>query len=120
MALEQVAPGRYAARLAMPSPGPYFLETKRRQLGQLVDAQRRAIVPGFADEFRIQPVNTALLQEIAQSSGGRWDPKPAELFARSGGTVSETLLCWRELLAAAAVLFLVDLLLKRLEWKRRC
>ena len=117
--MEQVAPGRYAARVATPSPGAYFLETKLRSQGRLVDAQRRAIVPGFADEFRIQPVDTALLQKIADSSGGRWDPQPAELFISAGRTVPETVLSWRELLTAAAVLFLIDLLLKRLEWRAR-
>ena len=47
-----------------------------------------------------------------QSSGGRYDPPPAELLAPSGRTVPETICAWRELLLAAVVLFLVDLLVE--------
>ncbi len=106
-----------AAWLRWPEFGRFWAQLVRGAMRQ-GPAGSAPATPGFPEEFRIKPADTALLQAIAKESGGRYDPPPAEFFASSGRTVSETILSWRELLLAAVVLFLVDLLLKRVEWKR--
>ena len=106
-----------AAWLRWPEFGRFWAQLVRGAMRQ-GPAGMAPATPGFPEEFRIKPPDTALLQAIAKESGGRYDPPPAELLASSGQTVPETILSWRELLLAAVVLFLVDLLLKRLEWRR--
>jgi hypothetical protein len=114
--LAQIAPGRYAARFAMPADGVYMLETSLSRGGQVIDAQRRAVGSTFPAELRIQPPDTTLLQRIAELSGGRFKPKPADLLASSDRTMPRTLPIWQYLLAAAAVLFFIDVGLKRIAW----
>ena len=115
LSLPQVAPGRYAARFATSTAGLYLLEPKLTYQGRPIDVERRVIGATYPDELRVKPVNTGLLQEIAQVSGGRFDPKPAELLAPADRSVPRTLPLWPYLLAAALLLFLLDLSLKRLE-----
>ena len=113
MPLEQIAPGLYAARFATTSPGVYVAETELKSQGRLVDAQSRAVAATYPVEFRVGPPDTDLLKAIAEASGGRYDPKPADLLADSDRAVPCTLFVWRYLLAVAAAIFIVDLLLNR-------
>jgi Ca-activated chloride channel family protein len=59
--------------------------------------------------------NEALLKSIAASTGGRFNPKPSELFDSGGKYTDSTLRLWPGLLALAIILNLVELLLRK--WK---
>ena len=117
-AMTQTAPGRYAATLSA-EPGPYFIETRLTYQGDTIDTERLGFVMPYADEFRVRPVNTALLRAIADASGGQFDPKPADLTAPSDRTVSSIVWIWPYLLVAAMVLFLLDIYWKRVTWGER-
>ena len=119
IAVEQVAPGRYAAELPTPQPGTYLLELRLRHAGRLVYVARRGLVVGYADELRTRPADRDLLRAIADVSGGRFDAKPAEVFAAPDETVPRTTLFWPYLLAGAAVVFVIELALRRLVQTRR-
>ena len=75
---------------------------------------RRAVGSTFPAELRIEPADTGLLRNIAEASGGRYDPRPADIFTPSGHSVPRTLPLWPYLLAAAAVLLVIDVGLKRM------
>lgn len=113
--LPQVAPGRYAAEFATPMPGPYRLQTTLSHGDGASYVGRRGLVVGYADEFRVGPTNKDLLRSIAETTGGRYNPRPAEVFAPPEEIVRRTTPCWPCFLIAAALIFLVDLALKRID-----
>lgn len=114
----QIAPGRYAAEFAAAVPGAYYLEATLEHGGRPAVVLHRGLVVGYADEFRLRPTDTRLLQEIAAVTGGTYDPQPADLFAPSESTVTRTTPCWPYLLAAAAMLLLLDVTLKRVDLRK--
>ncbi|MHC4180513.1 MAG: vWA domain-containing protein, partial [Planctomycetota bacterium] len=116
--LPQVAPGRYAADFATPTPGPYRLEVTLSYGDGASYVGRRGLVVGYADEFRLGPTNKDLLRQIAETTGGRYNPRPAEVFAPPddpGLAVRRTTPCWPYFLIAVAFIFLIDLALKRID-----
>jgi len=118
---EQVAPGRYAARLkvsakeavALPE---YTFHVNLQQEGRPSYLGRRGLLPGFADELRAGGDDAALLDAIAETSGGTANISAAEVFAAGEDYATSTLLLWPYLLAAALLVFLVDVALKRVEF----
>jgi uncharacterized membrane protein len=117
--LEQVAPGRYAASLEVAVHGPYYLEGNLRYQGRLIDTERLGLVVSYADELRTRPVNEKLLREIAERTGGRYDPTPEEALAPSGQTVLQTFRLWPWLLGAVLTGLVLDVRLKRGKAKGR-
>ena len=113
--LVQIAPGRYAAEFSVPGPGPYRLEATLSRDGRPICARRRGLVVGYPDELRLGPADKDLLKSIAETSGGRYDPRPVDVFAPPQQTVRRTTPCWPCLLTLAALIFLVDLALKRID-----
>ena len=111
--LEQVAPGRYAGSLEAADVGPYYLEGNLRYQGRLIDTERLGLVVPYADELRTRPVNEKLLREIAERTGGRYDPTPEEALAPSGQTVLQTFWLWPWLLGAVLTGLVLDVRLKR-------
>ena len=111
----QIAPGRYAAEFAATTPGAYYLEAGVHHGGRLLCTRHRGLVVSYPDELRVGPANRKRLQAMAESSGGRYAPEPAEVFAPSEATVPRTTPYWPYLLAAAALLFVLDVAMKRIE-----
>ncbi len=91
----------------------FWTRLAREAMRKLPSHAVRTTLPGYPEEFRIRPINTVLLKAIARASGGRYDPPPAELLLPADRSVWETVFVWRSWLAAAVVLFAIDLLLKR-------
>ncbi len=113
--LPQIAPGRYAAEFATPPPGPYRLQTTLNHRGRPIYTGRRGLVVGYADELRLRPTDKDLLRSIAETTGGRYNPQPAEVFTPPESTARRTTPCWPYFLTAAVLIFLVDLALKRID-----
>jgi hypothetical protein len=74
---------------------------------------------GYAEELRLKPTNNELLQRLAESTGGLFNPKPEELFQPDP---NQTAWCatplWSYLLTVAAWLFVLDVLLRRIDLKK--
>jgi hypothetical protein len=117
--LPQVAPGRYAASLAADPPGTYYLETKLHYQGRLADARRAGLVLAYPERLQVRPTNEALLRAVAKTSGGRFNPKAEELFSAPLAAVAQAIDLTPYLLAAAVLVFLLDLVLKRIDLVRR-
>jgi len=114
LAVDQVAPGRYAIDFPTPTVGTYYLELRLLHRGRLVYAGRRGLVVGYPDEYRTRPTDHDLLRAIAESTGGTYDPKPAPFSDLSEETVPRTTPLWPYLLTSAAVIFVVDLAIRRM------
>jgi len=125
--LAQVAPGRYAANFQLPIlnsqfsiSGPaaaYRLEVTLTRGGRTIYAGRRGLVVGYADELRLKPTDQDLLRSIAEITGGRYNPRPDEVFTppEDEAAVRRTMSCLPYLLMAATLIFLADVTLKRID-----
>ncbi|HEV3164954.1 MAG TPA: VWA domain-containing protein [Isosphaeraceae bacterium] len=113
--MTQSAPGRYVAEFDTPYPGSYHLEFAQKSQGKVLYHQSRGLAVGYPDELRLRPTNTELLQQVARASGGRFDPSAATIFAPSDRTALRALPLWPYLIAVAAVLFVVEVALRRVD-----
>lgn len=113
--LEQIAPGRYEANFDTPSPGAYHLEITDQAHGRVRGRQSRGLVVGYPDELRIGKTNQAKLRAITQATGGLYAPAAADVFAPTDRTARRTTPLWPYLVAAAVVLFVIDVALRRIE-----
>lgn len=122
--LRQVAPGRYEARVALPtsSASPYrfeLVETPGISKQELARAGVRSVIYPYPDEYRIYPPNIDLLKAISDQTGGKFAPKTAEIFADLGDRSIASVPLWRHLAAAALMLFLLDIGVRRVPWRAR-
>jgi hypothetical protein len=116
LAMAQTAPGRYVAEFDTPNAGAYHLEMSQKQQGRSLSQQSRGLVVGYDDEFRLRPTNTELLEAIARVSGGVYDPAPEAVFADLGRTAPRATPLWPYLVMAAALIFLADVALRRIDF----
>jgi hypothetical protein len=79
----------------------------------------RDLQPPVDAEDRLMPPDRALLQAIADHTGGRYAPKPAEVFDPMGDTVRLNRPLWPWLAALGLLLWLADLALRRAPWRGR-
>jgi hypothetical protein len=113
--MKQTAPGHYAAELATPWAGAYHLELTQKHQGNLLNRQSRGLAVGYPDELRLRPTNEVLLQQLARTTGGAYQPAPEEVFAPSVQTAQRPEPLWPYLVLAAAILLVVDVALRRLD-----
>jgi hypothetical protein len=59
--------------------------------------------------------NALLLKQVAQFTGGKFEPKPEEVFTGTGKTIPTTLMLWPGLLGLAVLLSLIELVMRK--WK---
>ena len=113
LAAPQVAPGRYEARFPMTALGAYFVEFRLAYRGRAVYMGRRGLTMDWPHDDPMQPADYRLLRRLAEASGGQYDPDVATLVAKTGARGARSLALWPHLLAAAAVLWAVDVGLRR-------
>lgn len=114
--LKQIAPGRYLANLATARPGAYHMEVAVKRKDQVIYRQSRGMTVGYSDELRIRPTNEKLLQAVADASGGTYAPNPSELFKDDGRTATRPTSLATLLLTAAALLLILDVALRRIDF----
>jgi hypothetical protein len=119
--LRQTAPGRYETEIDAASPGNYVvaLSPRRgnRRLAPVIGGASQTASP----EFRRLQSNGALLDQIADMTGGRQldvtRPQTADLFDRRGMAPSVGALpAWQAVLWLAVGLLLLDVASRRLAW----
>lgn len=112
-ALRQTAPGRYEARFPLETYGSYVLTAEHRQ-GDLVVAESSAqLSHPYPREYMAHEPDVALLERAAHLTGGDVDPNAAALFDPRGERIAHHEELWPRLLFVALLLFVVDLLLRR-------
>ncbi len=116
LALTQTAPGRYAGDFPADKPGTYHVQVTQTPKNQPATQQTRGLVLNYDDEVRLRPTNTALLQGLAQTSGGQYDPAPEAVFAPDDRTARRPTPLWPYLVMVAAILFLADVALRRIDF----
>jgi Mg-chelatase subunit ChlD len=114
--LEQVAPGRYQARLAVPAIGAYGVRlTWKGDDGIVRDTLGSFVVP-YSREYSALGTNQRQLADLAQAGGGRILREPAEAFARDiAMRATAPYPIHRELLLVACILLPLDVAIRRLK-----
>ena len=121
VALRQVAPGRYAAQvpLTASATAPWrfeLLPSRGMGAAEVARAGARSLFYAYSDEFRLLPANLPLLRTLSEQTGGVFTPAAEQIFKPlgDGGVTSAPL--WRYFVAAALLLFLIDILVRRAPW----
>ena len=107
----KVAAGHYRGRLAIGQNQGLF------RVRPLAESRAFPEVGFYRQEDEMQEYgnNEQLLRQIAASTGGRYNPRPADVFDAAGRTIRTTMELWPGLLALALLLNLVELVLRK--WK---
>jgi Mg-chelatase subunit ChlD len=113
--MEQTAPGRFEAELKTEDRGDYHLDLAQTLPGGETRRASRGISIGYPDELRLLPTADSTLRQIAEVSGGRFDPDPIAIAEPQEGTAREPFPLWPWLLMTAMGCFVVDVALRRIE-----
>jgi hypothetical protein len=114
----QTAPGRYEADIPMEEsvPSVSLIQTELKLGEKVVGNPSRSVMTRYSDEWHIRPTNEALLRQLATLTGGSYQASAEEIAQwKTNRTAIQTLPLWSWLLALAAVLFVFDVLLRRVE-----
>lgn len=115
VSMQQTAPGRYVASMDTPLTGAYHLELTQKKDSQVIYRQSRGINVGYSDELRLKPTNVALLKQLAEASGGTYEPSPSDVFAPTERTALRPTPLWPWLVSLAALLLVADVFLRRVD-----
>lgn len=117
--LQQVGPGRYSAAARADQPGTYLVwlaaSDDRQALGQVTLGM---VVP-YSPEYRAGGINRGLLDELARITGGGPLEAPVQAFLHNLPAADSAREIWRPLLLLAALLFPLDVALRRVVFSRR-
>ena len=106
----QVAPGFYRTSVALAEEGSFLFRVVEPQVG----GTSRILPYSYPEEYHFYPTNEDLLRHIAEETGGQFDPDASTVARATGETVTHPTPLWPYLAALGLVLFLTDILLRRL------
>jgi Ca-activated chloride channel family protein len=122
VALEQTGPGWYSARIPLPDARPLVVQLVAGGGLSAAAALRTgpaAVDSAFEAELRSLPPDLALLETIARETGAALAPRIEDVFEARGDRGVQLRPLWPWLLAAALLLYLGDLFVRRapLAWR---
>ena len=118
LAVTQTAPGRYELDFPTQDVGPYFLNVMQKQGGEVVNTQVTGTVVSYPQEYLVHNADDALLTQLAAVSGGKFNPSAENAFRPPEDQVALRIHLWRPFLITALFLLLVDIALRRVDFKR--
>jgi uncharacterized membrane protein len=110
VSVHQVGPGGYEAKYPLTKKGSYLFRAVGAESGGL----SRVIAYSYPDEYHFYPPNTELLRSISNETKGRFQPRSEDIFEANGETTALPTPLWPYLAALALVLYLTDVILRRL------
>jgi len=109
VAVHQVGPGAYEAKYSLAKKGSYLF----RAVGADSGGASRVLAYSYPDEYHFYPPNTDLLRSISAETKGRFQPRTEDIFEANGETTALPTPLWPYLTALALLLYLADVLLRR-------
>jgi Mg-chelatase subunit ChlD len=122
--LEQTAAGRYEGSAFMGDPGAYLVQiVQRDEEGQPVARQMAGLVVPYSPEYKRSGQGGTLLNELARATGGSTLDTPDAAFAPTQQPASRARPLWPSLFLLAALIFPLDVAVRRLQltpsdWRR--
>ncbi|MDR3233152.1 MAG: glutamine amidotransferase, partial [Planctomycetaceae bacterium] len=125
IALHQTAPGRYSAVLdnallkgsaADGASGNSVVTVSLKHGGKVLLRESRGLMQDYPPELRVRPVNETLLKAAAEATGGLYNPQREDLAGfKTDKTVYQSKPLRNYLLTLAALLFVLDVFLRRID-----
>jgi Ca-activated chloride channel homolog len=109
VAVHQVGPGSYEAKFPMSQKGAYLF----RAVGPESGGPSRVLAYSYPDEYHFYPPNTEALRSISNETKGRFQPHAEDIFDPQDETAALPVPLWPYLAAAALVLYIADVFLRR-------
>ena len=113
VALRQVAPGRYEAAVLADAREPLAISLPAGDPKDARAIASRIVLPDPAAEYRFRAADEDGLRALAAATGGAWRPGPEALASGSADRRKERRSLWPALLTAALLLWLLDILFRR-------
>jgi uncharacterized membrane protein len=113
MTLQQEAPGRYGGRFPARGVGDYTLTVVEKDSDGTVRTTTTGFAIPYPSEYRFTRANLPLLTRIAEITGGKVNPQPAEAFRPVAKEARSVRDLWRTFLWLALALLLLDITLRR-------
>jgi hypothetical protein len=118
--LEQVGAGQYEANARISQPGTYLVRLGVNQGDQSLGQTTLGFVVPYSPEYRSSGINEGFLGSLAQVTGGGFLLDAASAFDREGLTaIPQAREIWAPLLLLAALLFPLDVALRRVVFSRK-
>ncbi|HEX6288194.1 MAG TPA: glutamine amidotransferase, partial [Herpetosiphonaceae bacterium] len=117
--LRQVGPGQFQGAIPNPQTGSYLVQVSGQNQGQPIGQQMVGMVVPYSPEYRQQQSNPALLQRVAQETGGKALETPAAAFEHNLAAVRRAQEISWPLLLLVALLLPLDIAVRRLSLRRR-
>ncbi len=114
--LVQIAPGLYEAVFPTPGEGAYAIQLVDR--GQQLMYTQSFTIP-YSDEYKLGGSDEDVLQRIASETGGRSLGAPSDLVLSPSAEKARTIELYPYALVGSLMLFLLDLVVRKLPALRR-
>jgi hypothetical protein len=113
--MPQVAPGRYEALVPVADDGTYTLTVNQTNADSSISTVSGGFVVPYSPEYRVLGTNDNLLGQLARRTGGRviGIDDPSQAFVHDLPSMAAPRELWPWLLAAAALLFVLDIAVRR-------
>ena len=114
LSFERIAPGRYRATLDDVTEGVHLLNVGSDELGRV----QEAISVPYPEEYRRIGLNSEGLRHMAETTGGRYLESIDDLPSLLAGRAYAFQDIWSSLALASLILFLLDLVMRKLPLHR--
>ena len=108
--LQQESSNRFVGSFTMHDSGSYIVTAKREDDGSM---QTETITVSYPAEYASFDVNSVLLKQLADGTGGIYQPTVAQIAAPAGKTIEKQVSLSQTLLIIAVVLFVLEMILRR-------
>ncbi len=113
VALDQIGPGRYEALVELVRPGTYVVQLGVREGDRPLGQQTLGLVVPYSPEYKVSGTNRSLLSELARLTGGGELPEPVAAFLHNLPSADQAREIWGTLLLVVALLFPLDVAVRR-------
>jgi hypothetical protein len=108
--IPQVGPGAYESRIRLDQDGAYVFRAAVEGAG----GTTRTLEYSYPSEYHFYPPDTQKLKTISSATGGAFEPKPEDIFNPNGESREYPVSLWPWLAGMVLVLYIVDILLRRM------
>jgi hypothetical protein len=121
LSITQVGAGQYEAATHVSQPGTYLVRLGVNQGDQSMGQVTLGLVVPYSPEYRTSGVNEGLLTQLAQVTGGNKIQAANQSFIREGSLsfIPQAREIWTPLLLLAALLFPLDVAVRRVMVNRK-